>query len=147
MVAEDEHPVAERGLGGAGALDEAGVGRRGQVAGALDAALGVQVGARPEHQQSGERCDAVGRVQIVCRSSARSECHRPAVARGRIPDVHVIIAPDAHRHPHRLPGRGRDGRGLGRTAPGDRSRLPLSDGGPGFVDVLAEHLDGECTPW
>ena len=51
VVAEHEDPVAERGLGGAGALDEAGVGGRRQVAGALDAALGGEVAAVTEDEQ------------------------------------------------------------------------------------------------
>ena len=51
VVAEDEQPLAERRLGGAGALDEVGVGRRRQVAGALDAALGVEVAALAEGEE------------------------------------------------------------------------------------------------
>ena len=59
VVAEHEHPVAERRLGRAGALDQAGVGRRGQVAGALDAALAVR-GPRlvAAEQQQGQRASA-----------------------------------------------------------------------------------------
>ena len=41
VVAEDEDPVAERGLGGPGALDELRVGGGRQLAGAVDAALGA----------------------------------------------------------------------------------------------------------
>ena len=51
VVAEDEQPVAERGLGGPGALDQVGVGRCRQVAGALDAALGVEVAALAEGEE------------------------------------------------------------------------------------------------
>ena len=43
-------------------------------------------------------------------------------------------------------GRRRDRRGLGphrAAATADVSRIPLSDGGPGFVDVLAANLRGE----
>ena len=40
VVAEHEHPLAERVLGRAGPRDQVGVGRGGQVAGALDPALG-----------------------------------------------------------------------------------------------------------
>ena len=43
VVAEHEDPVAERRLGRAGARDQVGVGGGGQVAGALDAPLGVEV--------------------------------------------------------------------------------------------------------
>ena len=65
VVAEDEHLVAERRLRGAGALDEAGVARGGQVAGALDAALAVRVGLAAEQQQ-GERgrLDALGELEV-----------------------------------------------------------------------------------
>ena len=51
VVAEHEDPLAERLLGGPGARDQVGVGGRGQVAGALDAALAVEVGAAAEGQQ------------------------------------------------------------------------------------------------
>jgi iron-sulfur cluster assembly accessory protein len=42
VVAEHEDPVAERGLGARARADQVGVARRGQVAGALDAALEVK---------------------------------------------------------------------------------------------------------
>ena len=51
VVAEDEDAVAERRLGRTRPLDEVGVARRGQVARALDAALGVGVGVAAEQQQ------------------------------------------------------------------------------------------------
>ncbi|MDH6584125.1 hypothetical protein M2161_003231 [Streptomyces sp. SAI-133] len=54
VVAEDEHLVAELLLGRAGALDQVGVGRRGQIAGTLDAPLAPRVGLAAEQQQ-GER--------------------------------------------------------------------------------------------
>ncbi len=63
VVAEDEDAVAERGLGRPGALDEVRVGGRGEVTGALDAALAVRVGLAAEQQQSERRrsgVDAVG---------------------------------------------------------------------------------------
>ncbi len=63
VVAQDEDAVPERGLGRAGALDEVRVGGRGEVAGALDAALAVRVGLAAEQQQSERRrsgVDAVG---------------------------------------------------------------------------------------
>ena len=55
VVAEDEHLVAQGRAGGAGALDQVGVGRRGQVAGALHAALAGQVRAAAAEQQQGRR--------------------------------------------------------------------------------------------
>ncbi|KQX79385.1 hypothetical protein ASD26_13125 [Streptomyces sp. Root1319] len=55
MVAEHEDLVPELLLGGAGALHQVRVGRRGQVAGAFDAALAPRVGLAAEQQQ-GEGC-------------------------------------------------------------------------------------------
>jgi glycerate kinase len=62
-----------------------------------------------------------------------------------MPDVHVIIAPDCYTGTlTAAQAAAAMAEGWGRTAPGDRLTLvPLSDGGPGFVDVLAESLDGE----
>ena len=53
VVAEHEDPVAERGLGRAGPLDQVGVAGRGQVAGTVDAALGAGVAAAAQQQQGG----------------------------------------------------------------------------------------------
>ena len=60
-------------------------------------------------------------------------------------DVHVIIAPDCYTGTLTASQAAAAlAEGWGRTAPDDRVTLvPLSDGGPGFVDVLAENLDGE----
>ena len=59
--------------------------------------------------------------------------------------MHVIIAPDCYTGTlTALQAAAALAEGWARTAPGDRLTLvPLSDGGPGFVDVLAENLDGE----
>ena len=46
VVAEHEDPVAQRGLGGAARADQVRVGGGGQVAGAVDPALGGQVARR-----------------------------------------------------------------------------------------------------
>ncbi len=54
VVAEDEDLVAEPGLGGAGTLDQVGVGGRREVSGTLDAPLALRVGLAAEQQQ-GER--------------------------------------------------------------------------------------------
>jgi glycerate kinase len=62
-----------------------------------------------------------------------------------MPHVHVIIAPDCYTG-SLTAGQAADAiaEGWARTAPHDvLSRLPLSDGGPGFVDVLAANLRGE----
>ncbi|OPZ55309.1 MAG: hypothetical protein BWY91_01111 [bacterium ADurb.BinA028] len=64
VVPEHEHLVPERRLGRAGASDQIGVGRGGQVAGAFDAAFAVQVAALPQDEQAegsvlrGHRFDA-----------------------------------------------------------------------------------------
>lgn len=62
-----------------------------------------------------------------------------------MPDVHVIIAPDCYTGTLSAPqAAAAMADGWARTAPTDRLTLvPLSDGGPGFVDVLAENLPGE----
>ncbi len=59
--------------------------------------------------------------------------------------MHVIIAPDCYTGTlTALQAAAALAEGWARTAPSDRLTLvPLSDGGPGFVDVLAESLDGE----
>ncbi len=59
--------------------------------------------------------------------------------------MHVIIAPDCYTGTlTALQAAAALAQGWARTAPGDRLTLvPLSDGGPGFVDVLAENLEGE----
>lgn len=59
--------------------------------------------------------------------------------------MHVIIAPDCYTGTLTA-GQAASAlaEGWARSAPHDRLTLvPLSDGGPGFVDVLAENLDGE----
>lgn len=59
--------------------------------------------------------------------------------------MHVIIAPDCYTGTLTA-GQAATAlaQGWARSAPHDRLTLvPLSDGGPGFVDVLAENLDGE----
>ena len=62
-----------------------------------------------------------------------------------MPDVHVIIAPDCYTGTlTAAQAAAAMAEGWARTAPRDRLTLvPLSDGGPGFVDVLAASLDGE----
>ena len=59
--------------------------------------------------------------------------------------MHVVIAPDCYTG-SLTAGQAADAiaDGWARTAPHDvLSRIPLSDGGPGFVDVLAANLRGE----
>ena len=51
VVAQHEHPVTQRLLGGEGARDQVGVGRRGQVPRALHAPLGLEVHAAAERQE------------------------------------------------------------------------------------------------
>ena len=62
-----------------------------------------------------------------------------------MPHVHVIIAPDCYTGTlTAAQAAAAVAEGWARTAPHDRLTLvPLSDGGPGFVDVLAASLDGE----
>ncbi|MCU1536084.1 MAG: hypothetical protein JWP82_435, partial [Humibacillus sp.] len=59
--------------------------------------------------------------------------------------MHVVIAPDCYTG-SLTAGQAADAiaEGWSRTAPGDvLSRVPLSDGGPGFIDVLSATLHGE----
>ena len=56
VVAEHEHPVAERLLGGPGPRHQVGVGGGGQVAGALDAALGARSVPRPRSSSGQVGC-------------------------------------------------------------------------------------------
>ena len=56
VVAEHEHPVAERLLGGPRPGDQVGVGRGGQRPGAVDARLGAAVGAAAQDQQGQVGC-------------------------------------------------------------------------------------------
>ena len=51
MVAQDEDPLAERGLRGSRPLDQVGVGRGGQVTGTLHAPLGAEVAALAEGEE------------------------------------------------------------------------------------------------
>ena len=59
--------------------------------------------------------------------------------------MHVIIAPDCYTGTLTAgQAAAAIAEGWRRTAPADRLTLvPLSDGGPGFIDVLAENLEGE----
>ena len=72
VVAEDEDPVPERGLGGAGPLDQAGVGGGRQVAGALDTTLAGQVATRAQDQQRQGGVDGAAGRQI-------RDCAHPAI--------------------------------------------------------------------
>jgi glycerate kinase len=62
-----------------------------------------------------------------------------------MPLVHVILAPDCYTGSLTAQqAAGAMAQGWARSAPHDALTLvPLSDGGPGFVDVLAANLDGE----
>ena len=51
VVAEDEDALAERRLGRAARVDQVGIGGRGQLAGAVDAALGGRIAAPAQQQQ------------------------------------------------------------------------------------------------
>ncbi|HEU5143768.1 MAG TPA: glycerate kinase, partial [Dermatophilaceae bacterium] len=61
--------------------------------------------------------------------------------------VHVLIAPDCFTGTLTAPqAAAAMAEGWRRSAPHDELRLvPLSDGGPGFLDVLSSSLDGEMT--
>ena len=94
VVAEHEGPAAQRGAGRAGALDEVRVARGGQVADALDAALGGQVDTASQ-QEEGRRGrlgeGAHAHAAILAHGPARSRPTRRATMHG----VRVLIAPDS----------------------------------------------------
>src|SRR5690242_18055188 len=62
-----------------------------------------------------------------------------------MPHVHVILAPDGYTGSLTAQqAAAAMAEGWARTSPHDTLTLvPLSDGGPGFVDVLAANLEGE----
>ena len=64
-----------------------------------------------------------------------------------MPDVHVIMAPDCYTGTLTASqAAAAMADGWSRSAPHDRlTVVPLSDGGPGFVDVLADNLEGEVV--
>jgi len=65
VVPQHEDAVAEGGLRRAGALDQSWVGRRREVAGAVDTALGGRVALAAEQQQrQRRRLDAGGQVEV-----------------------------------------------------------------------------------
>ena len=86
VVAEHEDPVAERRLGRAGPLDQVGVAGRGQVARAVDAALGVGVAAPARAAAARRRCWRV-------RSRSRSRAQWSHARRGRVP-MRCVTLPD-----------------------------------------------------
>ena len=103
VVAEHEHPVAERGLGGLGPRDQVGVGGGGQGAGAVDAALGARVGAAAQDQQG-----QVGRRHTAhlftgsARLAVRLGSEEVAAAAGTAPAASCPereVALGAQRHP------------------------------------------------
>ena len=70
VVAQHEHPLAQRGLGRLGPGDQVGVGGGRQVTGALDAALGGQVAPLAQRQ---ERKVDDAHVVIVGRTGSDDE--------------------------------------------------------------------------
>ena len=84
VVTEDEDLVAEGLLGRAGTSDQVGVRGGGEVSGALDASLGVQVAALAEHEE-GERSSRRGRH--AGRSYAGAPGHRH---RFTLPSAHPL---------------------------------------------------------
>ncbi len=83
VVPEHEDPVTQSGLGRAGALHQGRVGGRGQVAGAVHAALGGRV-ALPAEQEQGERgrLDARHQVQVCSARHGQLLCQQAGRQRG-----------------------------------------------------------------
>ena len=88
VVAEHEDPVAERGLGGAGPLDQVGVGGRRQVAGALDATLAGRVAARAQDQQRQGGVDGATGRQIRDCAHPSIVPHAPSRLFANLPVLH-----------------------------------------------------------
>ena len=113
VVSQDEHPLAERRFRRPGALDQVGIGRRRQVARALDAALGGQVGAAPERQQgqvhrrhgaiveTGAMRAAGGSTRLT--SGRRARCRAAAGACSAAPDSPPGTGPAAPPSRRRRP--------------------------------------------
>ena len=146
VVAQHERAGAERSARGAGPLDEVRVARCGQVADALDAALGGQVDTAAQ-QQEGRR----SRLGEGARSLTRRSSHTARDARsGPCHDaaVRVLIAPDSFGSSLTAAEAAETIAGAWRTAaPHDEvTECPLSDGGPGFVATLHSALGGELVP-
>jgi hypothetical protein len=59
VVAEHEDPVAEGGLGRGGASHQFRIAGRRQVAGTVDTALGIRVGATAQKKEHRRRCHAI----------------------------------------------------------------------------------------
>ena len=107
VVTQHEHPVAERGLGGAGALDQRRVGGGGQVARALHPALCARVGPATERQQGqvDRRHAAIVGAPLSATAGGRRSHQRPVrdVRRGRphVPQRHE--PPRCELQPRREP--------------------------------------------
>ena len=82
VVAEHEHPVAERRLGRPGPRDQVGVAGRGQVAGAVDAALGA--GSLPRPSSSSAVAVPDGSANVVTLRSSHSARRVPAAVRATV---------------------------------------------------------------
>ena len=94
VVAQHERAAAQGGAGGAGALDEVRVARCGQVADALDAALGGQVDAAAE-QQRGPTEPARRRCSRSRGDPRTRRLHALGQDRATMRAVRVLIAPDS----------------------------------------------------
>ena len=149
VVAEHEHLVARAPPWPRRArADQVGVGRGRQVAGALDAALAERVGCPGRSRRSGGRGSVDGSVMapaLAIPSRLAARVHRHGTLCGA---CSVARRPgQVRRHPDRRRGGRGDRRRAGpRRAPDDELVLaPLSDGGPGFVDVLHAALGGRAA--
>src|SRR5699024_2834154 len=105
----------------------------------------------PRPARSAGRCPARGRA--AARGSMRSLSwhsrlawsHRAHRALGRVREVHVLIAPDCFTGTLTATQAAEAiAAGWRRRAPDDLLTLvPLSDGGPGFIDVLTAAQPGD----
>ena len=162
VVAEDEDLRAELVLGGPGPRDQRRVAGRRQVAGAVDAALAAgSARGRASAAAQGSRSTPSGRSSIrsghagslrgtrLHRVTPTSPRHGQFRTAGRAPGRLRHARADRPRllrlDPDRARGRRGDAPRAGWPARPTTSVVlaPLSDGGPGFVDVLAAALGGE----
>ena len=157
VVAEHEDAVAERRLGRAGARDEAGVGGRragrrgtprrarwrGRGRGRARAAAGARARGRRWSSSRPDRMPCRGAPSRPDLDGVVGACTRHGLTGGRCGRARAhrpgLLRLDARPRP------GGDGDGPGVVARGPHDEvelLPLSDGGPGFLDVLSP-----CAGW
>lgn len=130
VMAEDQQLIAECLFGCLGSCHEGWVRSHRQLTRTVDAALARGVSLTPEQQQrQGSRRDPLWQVQIL-------HSHVFDANTGKIPFVRVLIAPDCFGDTLSAPDAAKT-IASSWTTHDELVCIPMSDGGPGFLDVLA----------